>query len=579
MALLDRVNRAPKVEVLPDFRLRVTERLDVQYQLYKNATDFIAGVLLPWATPNEFYPNCRLIHQPSTGQIENAYKNPNDPPPFLLRVYEEIPENDRVIDGLPGVSYDSFGRKIVVVNYIQFSSGTTVYTDTVGITPAPAPNTDAILDSIEETNDGTLRRTKLTFINNGTQSDTERLLFGGKLKIREISTIGTPPATPSGYTLVTEITDMVDGHPRYKYGFANASGTGGTGGEISRQFYNAEGGAVNFNYSSPNAGDGATRCVIQYLTALSVTTNPVTLPAGFICVGVERKTDEGYALWEVTGYFAKGLVVDETTIAQTGALVIYHRVAFGTAPTAPSATIGGTVTLFEDTTKNADGYVIYERRWAEANGQASIETRGEPDGAIIVQITTLTVTASTPTSPGAGYYLIALQQTPDRGYSKNSATYKKPPPTKTFKKKIGFTKPGSAVIGGSPVQLVYNEPVTMNLLADVEVSYDTSQITDVPFTVSAYATLYYTYTPTDTGIAVSGTKALGGYLAGASGTSGTNSVFNGILCDTWSYQLGSSTPSSFSTGDKVLDVDNDPYLTAIDGTVVYRRTKVSYNFT
>jgi hypothetical protein len=118
----------------------------------------------------------------------------------------------------------------------------------------------------------------------------------------------------------------------------------------------------------------------------------------------------------------------------------------------------------------------------------------------------------------------------------------------------------------------------MDILAEVEVSYATTQISDTPFTVEAYATYYETYTPTDTGIAISSTKALGGYLAGASGTSGTNSVFNGILCDTWEYQLGSSTPSSFGSGAKVLDVDNDPYLVATDGTVVYRRTKVSYTF-
>jgi hypothetical protein len=111
------------------------------------------------------------------------------------------------------------------------------------------------------------------------------------------------------------------------------------------------------------------------------------------------------------------------------------------------------------------------------------------------------------------------------------------------------------------------------------VTYSTTQDTTTPWEVEAYASLVETFTPTDTGIAQSRQRGLGGYLAGSSSISGTNSNYNGVLCDSWSAVLVSSIPSSRPTGATVLRVDNDPYITATDGTtVVYRITKVSYTF-
>lgn len=720
MSHLDRQNRARKIDVLPDSRLRVTERLDAQYQLYKNAAAFVADVLLPWGTACEDFPECRLVSQPSSGQIENAYDNPNDPPPVLLRVYEEIPEDDRVIVGEPGISFDQYGRKSVVIEYIQFSDGSTAYADVVGTTAAPAPNAACILKTVEGSNDGTLRSYKLTFIDSGEMARDYTLNFGGNLIILTITSLNEIPATPAGYTLFGPGVEYVEGLPLYRYRFSavNGGGVPGAAAEIDRQYYNAQGGTVQFNPAAPTSSDGTVKAVIQYITDPTVTSNPIPLPSGFVLVGLEQQQNEGYKTWTGTYYFADGLVVDESTISDTGGLVIYHRVSYGSAPAAPSATIGGTVTEFDSSVTQQDGYVRYEKKWAEGDGevdrrytnsqggavafnpaspasavgnvvctithftatsvssnptsppagsfylisidnkvaggyriwtavyghgdglivdettiqvkdalvtyhrvefgaapatpsatiggtvtlfdssvthrdgfdvydyrwvegdgQSSITTDGEADGALNYTVVTLTAAAATPAYPGGGTaYLVRLTQQPQNGYFQNTAVYKKPPATQTFNKKINFTKPGSAAIGGSPIQFTLSSQVTMTLLASVEVSYSTSQISDTPFTVSAWATFYESYTPTDTGIAVSSVKSLGGYLAGASGSSGTNSVYNGILCDEWSYQLGSSTPSSFSSGAKVLDVDNDPYLVATDGTVVYRRTKVSYTF-
>jgi hypothetical protein len=583
VATLDQINRTVTCEILPDFRKRVTRRYDIVdgQATMKDGAKFDANVREAWGTEDDEYTGCRLVKQDVTGQVGNPNKTPNDPPAYLVRVFEEIPENDRVIVGLVGISYDQYGRKTVVLEYIQLSAGSTVYTDTVGTSTAPVPNAECVLKNVEGANDGTIRSYKLTYIDSGLLASDYTLNFGGNLIILTLTSLNEIPATPAGYTLFGPGVEYIEGLPVYKYRYAAVNGGGipGAAAEIGRSYYNAQGGTVDFNPASPTSADGTVKQVIEYITAQTVTANPIPTPSGFVFVGIDSQQAEGYKRWTGTYYRADGLVVDESNIVQAGALVTYHRVSYGTAPTTPSATIGGTVTLFEESETQQDGYTRFERRWVEGDGQSSITTRGQSDGSLDYNVVTFTAAASTPAYPGSGTaYLVSLSQEPDNGYFKNSATYTKLPATVTLKQTTQFEKPGNAVFTGSPPQLVITAPVTMTILADMEVSYAETQLTDAPFTVEAPATFYEAYTPTDTGIAVTSTQALGRYLAGASGISGTNSNYNGILCDAWAATLGSSTPSSFSLDLKVLRTENEIYLTATDGTVVFRRTKISYDF-
>jgi len=583
VATLEPNNRAPEVLVLPDLRKRVTRRFDISNPQATMGTSarFDSEVEIPWGEPDILYPECLLIAQNEVGQNDNSEKSPNSPYAYVLRVYEELSRQDRTMVGNPNISFDQYGRKTVVIDYLQYSDGSTAYVDTVGTTAAPAPNAACILKTVESTDDGTLIRTKLTFIDSGELSRNEELRFGGKLTILTITSLGTPPATPSGYTLVTESEEFSQGRVVYRYGFAQASGGGGsgTGGVISQGFTDSQNGTVAFNPASPNSATGAVICTTRYVSTPAITTNPITQPTGFVLFAIETTFDSGYVLWETRSGFGDGLVLDETTVQQVGALITYHRIEFGAAPATPTATIGGTVTLFDSSVRNADGYLVYDYRWSEGDGQSSITTRGQGDGSIDYTVITFTAAATTPAYPGSGTaYLASITQAPQNGYFQNTAVYTKPPATTTLNQTTSFEKPGNAVFTGSPPQLVLTAPVTLTILAEVEISYGTTQLSDVPFTVSAPATFYETYTPTDTGIAVTSTQAMGRYLAGASGISGTNSVYNGILCDTWEAQLGSSTPSSFSSGLKVLKTENEIYLVATDGTIVYRRTKISYTF-
>ena len=582
MSKIDLQNRSPEVLVLPDERLRVTRVADILNYTTKDIAKFLAEIEIPWGTPDVTYPDCRLILQSTPGQNNNPAKNPNDPPPQLVRVYEEIDEEDETQVGEPAVTYDEDGALNIGIDWIQFSSGTAVY-ETVGTTTAPAPFSDAILREEIRTNDGTLQRIRRNYVANRTLSDVSELRFGGKVITRTITARGTIPPTPAGFTLVGPGVLHPDGREIYTYQFAAAAGSGGvpgTSGEISRSYYNAQGGEVNFNPLSPTTAKGVVKCVIQYVTPVSVTTNPIPLPAGFILVGLDEKDETGYKTWEGTYYYADGLVVDESTTSESGALVVYHRVAYGAAPTTPSSTIGGTVTLFDSSVTQQDGYVRYDYRWIEGNGQSDYTVEGESDGALTYVVVEFADAPGVPSYPGTGTaYNIRLQQKTNAGYFTNIAVWKKPPADRTFLKIHNFEMPGAAYFTVGPDALILQPPTQMKLLADYEVTYDVTQISDVPFSVQAGATVSGFFTPTDTGIANPIQTGLGDYLAGASSVTGAGgTTYNGILCDEYNVVLISSIPSAFPGGTLVIDTDNDPYLTDINGVMVFRRTKVSYAF-
>lgn len=562
----------------PDTRLLVTRIFDVLNFIPKSPEKLLAEVWLDWGTADDDFPECRLTKQFVSGQ-DGPFRHPCDEPPILTRVYDQIHETEETPVGEPDVSFDQYGRKTIVLHFIQFSAGTPIY-ETVGTTPCPDDAT-CILKTQVDTDDGTLRTITRTYIDSGEMADDYSLNFGGNLIIRTITSLNEVPATPAGYTLFGPGVEYVEGLPLYRYRFSavNGGGVPGQAAEIGRSYYNAQGGTVNFNPASPTSADGTVKQVIEYITAQTVTANPIPTPSGFVLVGIDSQQAEGYKKWTGTYYRASGIVVDEKSISESGALVTYHRVSYGTAPIAPAATIGGTVTLFQDDTAQQDGYVRYERRWAEGNGQSDYTVEGESDGSLTYTVVEYDAAAMIPAYPGTGTgYNTRLQQKSGPGYFTNIAVWRKPPASQTRNDTIQFEKPGVAQFTGSPPQFVLTAPRTLTLLAEVVVDYGASQISDTPFTVSAPASFYENYTPTDTGIAVTDTQALGRYLAEASGISGTNSVYNGVLCDEWAAQLLSSVPSTFPSGPTVLRTENAPYLTDINGVVVWRREKTNYTF-
>lgn len=787
---IDLQNRSPRCEKQPDGRLRVTRILDCLNNIPKDPAELLAKVWIDWGTPDPEFTNCRLVKQDVSGQ-EGPFRKPCEEPPQLVRVYEEIaaaPAETMV--GEPGVSWDQYDNRIVVIDYVAFSAGTATY-QIPGVTAAPAPNQDAILKTEERADDGTLYRIRRTYSSGGILSDTEELRFGGKLKLRTIRSLNEVPATPSGYTLVTTGTDFTRGLELYIYGFAAGGGGGGggtgTGGIISTD--------ITYHQSSDQGTTGVTVETIRYLTDLSIVANPITTPSGLVLISVDFETEAGYKLW--TGVYAKGIgevdrrysltyggrsstpedagaqgvntvtirhltatsvtsnptsnpnnlcvlididhqdqdgyrlwtavwvngstdrvvtatetregahliiyhrvgygvepgtpdptiggtvtqfssdtkmangyaiydyqwaegqgeisrdieysqssdqgtngatkttirylvdagatvqpvglvgsaLVGQTFVDQDGyriwttvwgkgagtvitdveikdgaKLYLYHRVALGSAPSTPSATIGGTVTLISTDVRNADGYAIYDYKWAEGKGTIDLTTRPRNDGSIEHVVITLSATPELPAAPGfpgsfnysrilagTALYCIALKTDLQDGYSVNTATWIEPPTNRsTEKRTVTFTVPGLAVAANPPT---FSPPISRRLLAQAFEYWGTSPNpnSDTPYTITNWASLQEEYEIADSGQQVSNITALDGYV-GSSSATGSNTTYRGIDVTAYAVAVGGSTPTAKPTGLTVLDLEWEPYLTDINGVIVWKTTVLKFTF-
>ena len=569
MAKLDLQNRSPRVEVLPDQRLRVTRVYDIIDFVAKKSAQFLADIELPWGTADVTYPQCLLVKQDVPGQNDDPAKSPNDPPPQLIRVYEQIDPSLETSVGKTDVSFDQYGRQTVVNTFLQFSTGTPVY-QVVGTTAAPAPFASCILKTEERTNDGTLMRIKRTYIDAGELADTEELKFGGKLLLRHLRYLNQVPPTPSGWHLVTQSTEYIAGLPVYDYGFASANGSIGLGGEIDRN--------VQYEISPDQGTTGITRTTITYLTDQAVNSNPITGPGGSVLISIDKKDQDGYRMWVGEYVSGQGVVASSTDYRNEGKLVIYSLTVINAVPTTPSPTIGGTVVLFDKSVRNGarieNGTLVYDYKYAEANGLVSISTRGEADGSLLYTVVQIDNTSNTaPAYPGGGTaYCTSLDHMAESGFYRHVAVWHKLPSSVAIRQQVQWEKPGIISFVGSPPQFVSQSPISLTLLATRTVDYDVTQITTAPYSAAFYASFTETYTPTDTGIAVTHSKAWGGYLGGASSISGTASPYNGIMCTVWEAKIISSSPSALPTGTQTIHVHNDIYLTDIAGTVVYRRS-------
>ena len=633
MAYVDNRNRAPSVEVLPDLRLRVTRVYDVLNNVPKSPTLWGTQAELAWGTPDVQWPQCLLVKQTSEGQEEGADQTKQ--PVRFTRVYEQIALSGETEVGDDDTTVDQDGLTEVVQRFLGFSvsvAGSSSIYRTVGSYSITAPNgVTCVLKEEIRTDDGTLQRIERRFISSGQISVDTQTKYDGALTIQTVVYVNQIPSTPSGYTLIATKTDHVGGLPVYTYTFAKGTGQistqteyrlspdqgttgvtvttikyistpavnsnpitgpGGSAELINVQFEEQDGFRIWTAIYASGQGSIATTVDIRENGCLRMTTivainaapsTPSSVIGGTVTLvksDVRNGTrfEDGTKIYEYTWAEANGQILNETTIISAGALVTYRRTSLGTAPTAPTATIGGTVTLFETNVEGEEGYQKYDYRWSEANGQSSITKRAEADGAILYEVVTNTATATTPSYPGSGSgYLIDLENTLRDGYYVNRATYKKAPPTITLYRRVKFRYPGYINIL-TPAGLQYVPPVDLDILATEVISYATSPDMTAPFTVKAYASVNINYVPTPALPAVSSQEGSGGYLSGATSNSGTSSTFNGIQCDSWAYSIASSTPSSPPTGSTLIDNENDIYLTDLSGNIVYRNRKTSYSF-
>jgi hypothetical protein len=397
--------RKPDIEVLPDGRIRITRYIAAGHgdRDYSEVTEAVGTADLGLATA--------LLVRKGMAQI-----NGKD---AIVKTYEVRNASSETLVGLPDIQYTESGQKTMIYDYIQMSSGT--YTPgTIGSTSAPDDAT-CILRTEQVEDDGTTRQIRRVFINKGLLQQSDETRNNGALLLKTFVYLNDAPTPnpPTGYTLVSQRTENPNGLETTTYTYAKGNG------EVSRE--------TRYVQSTDQGATGATVITIRHLTASSVTTNPIATPVGTVLISEEKSDQDGYRVWIATYAKGSGTVSSSTDTREDGKLVIYRKAALGVAPTAPTATIGGTVTLISDTSRNDSGYVVYERTWAEGNGEVSRDTRYVQSsdqgttGATVITVRHLTANSVTtnPVTTPAGTVLISEQKDDQDGYRIWNVTYAK----------------------------------------------------------------------------------------------------------------------------------------------------------
>lgn len=400
-------------------------------------------------------------------------------------------------------------------------------------------------------------------------SDTETK-NGGKLILYRTTSLGVAPSTPGStiggtVALVDAEQRNQDGYVLYEYRWAEGEGL------IDQD--------TEWLQSPDQGTNGVTRITDRYLASLTSTQLP-TSESGAALIRSAHQDVDGYRIWTTVWGKGAGLVLDESTVVKIGALVVHNRVGLGSAPSAPSASIGGTLVLIESGTRNAEGYAIYDYRWSEGNGQCKIATRGQENGALLYEVVVAAFTAGTPAYPGSGTaYLTGLEQEAMNGYYLNTATYHKPPASQTYNDTIDWPQPGQVQpTSPDPGYVVVPGNEHMPILAEVTVDYGTSQIDDVPWAVSNWVGFSETYVVPSNGQTVTRQWGMGGYLSNGFVLSGAAGTYNGIAVSSYSLTVLASSPGAPPSGPTTIRTRNRPYLVDLSGTVVYERTKTTYTF-
>ncbi len=367
----DRECRAPDLDILPDGRKRLTRYLTLGNKLQiPPELDFAYGTLDVFTAPVG-WDEVRLTAKKITDDVPAPGR---DSRPILQLVYEQISLTDETpVGGVTRAQLED-GRQSLEENFIQFS--TAAYAPQTPGTVRPYDASSFLLKEVAP-DDGTVRRITRTYVSAGILATDDEQLQGGALLKRTITSAVTVPATPTGYTLVGTPVQNPNGLPIYTYTYYKGSG------EAGRE--------TDYFQSSTEGTTGGTRVTITFLTALTVNSDPTSAPAaGYARAMVKKDDSDGHRIWTVIWANGTGLVISTDELKNGGKLVLYHRVTFGSAPSAPSPTISGTVAATSSGFREDAGYRIYDYTWAEGVGEISRgnEYRLSADGGV----TGLTVT-------------------------------------------------------------------------------------------------------------------------------------------------------------------------------------------
>jgi len=424
-------NRAPKTTLLPDSRLRIVKEFDVipASPLKFTAAELLTEVWLPWGTQDDVEATCRLILQEISGQNGLPFETPTKEPPRLLRTYETLDATAETQVGKTDITIGQDNLVTAVNTSLQFTSATPIY-GRIGVDTITAGTSTVILKSDERTDDGTLRTIKRTYISAGQISQDDQTKQNGSLLIRTIKSVYTEPASPGlTWARIDRNVDFISGLPVITSIFAQGNG------EISRSYQGVQAGTTAFDTTPPiTPTSGAIIETVKYLTPSNVTTDPTTtnLSQG-VRFSIGHEDQDGYRIWTVSYGQGAGVVEQDTEYQNNRSLRIYHLTGFGAMPPAPAPQLGaGTSTILISTkVSNADGYDIFDCRYAEGYGQISSEKEyrvSVDQGANGLTITTIRFltdpsVATNPITAGTTQVLCRVGYEDQAGYRLWTAVY------------------------------------------------------------------------------------------------------------------------------------------------------------
>ena len=109
-----------------------------------------------------------------------------------------------------------------------------------------------------------------------------------------------------------------------------------------------------------------------------------TISGTVVLIEQNTRLEDGYTLYSATWAEGKGTINSSQDVRNQGKLLIYQITSLAEVPTTPSASIGGSVVLISDNSRDDNGVTIYDRRWAE--GKGVIEKRTQPrDGGLRIE--------------------------------------------------------------------------------------------------------------------------------------------------------------------------------------------------
>jgi hypothetical protein len=632
--------RKPDVQVLPDNRIRITRYIAAGHgdRDYSEVTEAIGTADFGLATA--------LLVQRGMAKVEGK--------DAIVKVYEVRDASSETLVGLPDVQYSESGQKSLIYDYIQMSSGTYV-PGIIGTTTAPA-DANCVLRSEQVEDDGTTRQIRRVFINKGLLQQSDETRNNGALLLKTFVYLNDAPTPnpPTGYTLISQRTENPNGLETTTYVYAKGLGqisrddstknngalliaairhltapsvnanpiTTPTGytlfdvsfadqdghrvwsasyakgdGEISRD--------TRYSQSSDEGTTGATVISIRHLTASSVASNPISTPASTILISVDKADQDGYRIWSAIYAKGTGTIVTDLESRNGNKLRIYHRVALGAAPTAPSPTIGGSVTLVSQNVRKDSGYDIYDYTWAEGIGIVAERIQYRDGGLRLINreifLTPGATDYSAYTPAGievdSGYtegegvrrFSVTWMQTSAGGSPTVGASL-------FFSSKVPFTFPGRAkaysevfTVGSYTFHRAYDvylsPPIQTLVDGNTQVSYTSNNATPSP--------TYTLWNPTDwatmrakwigwANSPRSKVEGLRGYIAvnsGVNGVSGGMGTEVSVLGDRvyastdWSISL-SGGPANPAGSTYTLNIEKVPAFTDTGGTQYYRVTEV-----